>query len=643
MKKKVVLSLAILSTSVLAHEANLEDIQVVETEENQKMVDFLPSATSIKGNELIKKRQISIGDTLADEAGIQSTTFGPSASRPVIRGLDGDRIRVLQNGLGTLDASSQSLDHAIPVDTLTIDQIEVMRGPMSLLYGSSAVGGVVNLVTNRIHYEYEEGFFSKFLVQGETANLGVSSSAHLNYGKNNWMFHVDGSTRNLGDQIQYGSKDKLANTFNQQDNVAAGVSKIFDRGYVGVSFNHFNTDYGSVVEEDVTLNMTQNRFELHSEYRPESGAIRKIKFKTAQSGYFHKEIEHGETGTTFKNEGNESRLEFINKKGKIDGVSGLQTEIFNFSAKGEEAFLPTSDTEKISLFTFQQLTLGKNAYRVGGRLEHQDTAKKASTDFGPKETKNFLGYNASIGHCYDFSKTNTLETSFSYTERIPTFQELYADGNHVATGTYEKGNSDLDKEKAFGVEFTYKNSSKRNEFRGSIFGQVFNDYISLNPNGTTNADGFSEYEYVQTNAAFYGFDLENKSELKELNLGTLSVINKFDFLIGRDTKANRNLPRISPPRLTFGFELANDKWASDIEVIYHAEQTRTAPNETRTDSYYMTNIGYMYNLVGERSSLSLFARVRNIFDVEARNHVSFVKDIAALPGRNYVVGAQLQL
>src|SRR5690606_13972490 len=239
----------------------------------------------------------------------------------------------------------------------------------------------------------------------------------------------------------------------------------------------------------------------------------------------------------------------------------------------------------VSLFTFQQLTLGKNAYRIGGRLEHHDIDKEEYNS-EPKDSKNYLGYNASIGHCYDFSKTNTLETSLSYTERVPTFQELYADGNHVATGTHETGDSSLTKEKAMGIEITYKISSKRNEFRGSIFGQVFNDYISLNPNGVVNGDGFDEYEYVQTNAAFYGFDLENKSELTETKSGTLSMINKFDFLIGRDTKENRNLPRVSPPRLTLGFELAKDKWASDIEAIYHAEQHRTAPEERRTDSYY---------------------------------------------------------
>jgi len=156
----------LMTSLAFAHEEKLDDIEVSTYDETQGLVDFVPSVTKLKGQELIKKRQTSIGDMLSGEAGVQSTSFGPNSSRPIIRGLDGDRIRILQNSLGTMDASTQSLDHAIPVDTLTIDQMEIIRGPMSLLYGSSAVGGVVNLVTNRIHYSYEEGFFAKFLTQG---------------------------------------------------------------------------------------------------------------------------------------------------------------------------------------------------------------------------------------------------------------------------------------------------------------------------------------------------------------------------------------------------------------------------------------------------------------------------------------------
>lgn len=658
--KMFVLFIILLTGALRAHETQLTDIEVIEHEETQGLVDFVPSVTKITGKELIKKRQTSIGDTLGNEAGVQSTSFGPSAGRPVIRGLDGDRVRVLQNGLGTLDASTQSLDHAIPVDTLTIDQMEIIRGPMSLLYGSSAVGGVVNLVTNRIHFEYEPGFFAKALVQGETVNNGLSSALHLNYGQNNWMFHVDGSTRNLGNvdipgyahsskerQINPVSpepKDKLPNSFNQQDNVATGVSKIFKRGYVGASFNHFNTNYGSVADEEVSIDMTQNRFELHGEYRPESSLFSKYKFKTAQSDYFHKEIEGSETGTTFKNKGNESRLEVHNKRGDIRGISGLQGQLSDFSAKGEEAFLPSSETSKLALFTFQELNLGKNALRMGARLENTSIDKESSSEFGASDEKGYLGLNGSLGHCYDFTKTHVLETSFSYTERAPNFQELYASGAHLATGVFEQGDSSINKEKAYALDITFKNVESKHQFVGSIYTQVFKDYIALNPTSVTDTEsGFFINEYQQVDALFYGIDLDYQNEIMKMEKGNILLLNKFDLVRGKNTDSGKNLPRISPPRFTVGLEYQQKNWNIDGEVMYVSEQTKTAENETRTDDYAMTNIGYTYNIVGNMSSINFFARIRNIFDVEARNHVSTLKDIAPLPGRNLIVGAQFQM
>ncbi len=657
--KALLIAALLLSSTIHAHEEKLEDIEVIEHEETQGLVDFVPSVKKLKGRELTKRRQTSIGDTLSSEAGVQSTSFGPNSGRPVIRGLDGDRIRVLQNSLGTLDASTQSLDHAIPVDTLTIDQMDIVRGPMSLLYGSSAVGGVVNLVTNRIHYSYEEGFFTKFLTQGETVNNGMSSALHLNYGKNKWMFHIDGSTRNLGEQRIPGyarsskvrkadpladeAKDKLPNSFNKQDNVAVAVSRILDRGYYGVSFNHYNTLYGSVADEEVSIDMTQNRFEFHGEYRPENGLFRKIKLKSAQSDYFHREIEGGQTGTTFKNNGNETRVEGLNKSGDLNGVTGVQSQIFKFSAKGEEAFLPKSQNTKIALFTFQQLSLGKHALRFGGRLENSEIEKKSSDNFGASDEKSYLGMNASIGHCYDFSKKNTLETSLSYSERAPNFQELYANGDHLATSTFEQGDSTLIKEKATAFEVTYKNVSDKNEFTGSIYTQVFKDYISLNPTGGVSpGEGFAVYDYQQVDALFYGIDLDNRLEIGKLSRGALYFLNKFDLVRGKDTDSGKDLPRLSPPRISVGLEYASDSWTGDIEAQYVAQQTKTADFESSTEDYTLTNIGYTYHMVGNISSLDLFARVRNIFDVEARSHVSTLKEIAPLPGRNLIVGAQFQ-
>ncbi|HXH76234.1 MAG TPA: TonB-dependent receptor [Bacteriovoracaceae bacterium] len=657
MKPLILLSLILISLNLSAHmeSERLDDIQVMDHNESQNLVDFVPSVTQIKGRELQKRRQTSIGEMLQNEAGVSSTSFGPSASRPVIRGLEGDRIRILQNGLGTLDASTQSLDHAVPVDTMTIDQIELVRGPMSLLYGSSAVGGVVNLLTNRIHAVYEEGFFSQALIQGETVNNGLSSALHLNYGKSKWMLHADGSTRNLSDQRLPSHsrggvnqvKGKLPNSFNKQDNVAVGASRIMDQGHFGLSLNHFNTNYGSVAEEEIKIDMTQNRAEFHSEWRPEEGRLfRKLKFKSAQSDYKHLEIENGETGTTFKNQGNESRLEGMNKNDDLEGVTGIQTQIFKFSAKGDEAFLPTSDNARMALFTYQQLGLNeKNSLSFGSRVENADVNKRQDAIFGPGDSRNFVSINGSVGHLFKFNTQSSLATSLSYTERAPNFQELYALGDHLASGSYEEGESTLVKEKAYAFEVSFKANNQIGKTVVSAYTQVFKDFIVLNPTGNvgTSPNGLIEYEYDQADALFYGADLENRRELSELNKGVLTFISTADVVRAKDTDTGKNLPRISPPRISMGLEYAKDKWNTDIEVQHVTHQTKTSPNERWTDSYTLTNVGYMYNIIKEESNISLFGRVRNLFDVEARSHVSILKEIAPMPGRNLIIGIQAHL
>ena len=349
----------LLCFNLYAEVEKLETIEVTHQGTANTLVEFVPGVTTLRQNELKKRREISLGDTLRNEAGVQSTSYGPSAGRPIIRGLEGDRIRVLQNGLGVLDASSQSVDHAVPVDTRVIDSVEIVRGPMSLLYGSSAVGGVVNINTNRIHSNFEEGSVSEIMLQGDSSQDAFTSGAKIDHGVNNWMLHFDGGYRNANDLQIPGfarsakerdvnpstdeePEDELPNSASVQKSAALGVSRIFNKGYVGASYYFFDNRYGAVAEENVDIRMKQNRLELHGEYKVGGESLKSIKLKTAQSDYGHKEMEGSEVGTTFTNEGNESRLEFLTESENLKGVSGFQTQIFNFSAVGEEAYLPPS-------------------------------------------------------------------------------------------------------------------------------------------------------------------------------------------------------------------------------------------------------------------------------------------------------------
>jgi iron complex outermembrane recepter protein len=639
----------------------LDAIQVVGHHEDQSLLDFVPSVTTLRDEELRKRLHTTLGDTLQHEAGVTSTQFGPNASRPVIRGLDGPRIRVLQNSLSLLDASTQSVDHAIPIEPLLIDQVEIVRGPMALLYGASAVGGVVNIVTNRVHTQYEEGLVSEILTQGETVNSGLSNSARLDYGINRWMLHLDGSTKNLQDQQipryarsgarrqeeplpagEEEARDRLPNSGNRQDSLGAGVTRFFDGGFLGLSFSHIRNTYGTVVEEDVQISLKQNRFELIGEIDTHGEIFHKLRLRSAQSDYHHTEGEHqhhhlhfnnhDEEGTRFHNRGNETRLEALNRQGNLKGISGIQTQIFDFGAEGQEAYLPETKNRIYSIFTFQDYTVGANTLTAGARLE-QTGIESEARDFS------FTSYNLSAGYLRRLDQRNSASLNYSYTERAPNFQELLSDGEHMATGTFDLGDDNLRKEKAHSVELSFKNKSATSQMGLNFYAQYFKDYIALNPTGQTRGT-LDEFRYEQVDALFYGIDFDRRQQLWQNEYGVVNLLSRFDFVRARNLDDNENLPRIAPPRVLLGLEYLKGRWHTDIEAQYVSHQTKTAPEERYTRDYTLVNLGAKYTIPGERTKFDLFFRLRNLFDVEARNHVSFLKEIAPLPGRNFILGGQ---
>ena len=642
------LLIILISLSLFADE-NLETIQVSHQGTSNTLVDFVPGVTTLKQNELRKRREGTLGDTLKNEAGIQSSSFGPNASRPIIRGLEGDRIRVLQNGLGVLDASAQSVDHAVPVDTLVIDSIEIVRGPMSMLYGSSAVGGVININTTRIHSTFEEGSIQELQVQGDSSQDALSTGAKIDYGVNKWMVHIDGGYRNAndlripGDQKssrstspdgEHEGKDKLPNSGSVQKTAAVGVSKIFDKGFLGMSYYFFDNYYGAVAEENVDIKMKQNRVELHGEYLVKGDLLKSIRLKTAQSDYAHKEFDSGVVGTTFSNEGNETRLEFMTESLGIKGISGFQSQMFNFKAVGTEAYLPPSRNQILSAFTLQEFSQDKNVYSLGGRFESGHVYNQVSAG----KNKNFNGLNGSVGFRHKFSETHTGLASVSYTERLPNFQELFADGFHVASGTFEQGNDQLKKEKAYAIDLGLKYNSDAIQTNFSLYAQQFKDYTSLFLTNTPSSEpGVNISEFRQVSALFYGAEFDGKKKLGET---PLNAIVRADIVRAKDQDSGKNLPRISPPRITLGLEMVKDRWIWDVEAQYNFEQAHTADNEKRTDSFTLVNAGVIYDLVQNSGKWSFFGRLKNILNQEARLHTSTLKEIAPLAGRNIVAGVQ---
>ena len=653
------LLIALICVSAYAHEEKLQPVQIIHQGTSNTLVDFAPSVTSLKGDELKKRREITLGDTLRSEVGVQSSSFGPNASRPIIRGLDGDRIRILQNGLGVLDASANGADHAVPVDTLIVDSIEIVRGPMSLLYGSSAVGGVVNINTNRIHSKYEEGAITEFLIQGDSSQDALSTGAKLDYGVDNWMFHFDGGYRNanelrvpknhkkerVNDLGEWMNTEKLHNTQSVSKAFSLGASKIFEKGFVGVSYYFLDNDYGVIANEmedhghghghsheNVTIDMKQNRYEMHGEYILGANILKSIRLKTVQSDYKHKEIDGGHVGTTFKNSGNETRLEFMTESGNLKGISGLQANIYDFSADGDEAFLPSATGKTFALFTLQDLTVNKNTFSAGARVE------TASVDDDSANIKrDFNGISGSLGHRYQIRENLSQYVNFSYTQRIPTFQELYAEGAHIARGIYEVGDDDLKKEESYAVDIGIKHQKDEEKIGFSVYAQKFKNYISLYNTGYEDHDTDHLYmhEYRQVDAVFYGAEFDSKFQLS----GPFFVYLNGDYIRGKDDDGD-NIPLLSPARTTLGFEYLKDRMSLDIEAQYNFEQSKTAPGEHRTGDFTLLNAGFGLDMVKESGKLSFFARLKNILNQEARLHTSTLKNVAPLAGRHVVAGLQ---
>ena len=646
---KYLLLALIFSHSLMADE--LQTIEVSDHLNESPLEHYGHSAKTLHTRELKKRREVSLGDTLKNEAGVTSNSFGPNAGRPVIRGLDGDRIKILQNGLGVLDASAQSADHAVPVDTLIVDSIEIVRGPLAMLYGSSAVGGVVNVTTNRIHSNFEEGSVKEIQIQGDTATNGVSTGAKLDFGKNDWMFHLDAGFRNSNDQqipnyqVSRRARDRdptasthkndIENSASTQKQAAAGVSRIFSKGHVGVSYYFFDNYYGVVAEEDVKIKMIQNRVELHAEYRPEGEYLRAIRLKSAQSDYGHKELAGGEVGTTFANEGNESRLEFLTKMGDVRGVSGVQTQMFNFSAVGEEAFLPATRNSNLSGFTLQEIIQGQNTYTLGARFESTHVHNQES-----KDQSNFNTISGAAGYSYKFTKEFSSSLNFSLTERAPNFQELYANGPHVAVGIFEEGDKDLKTEKAYAIDWGLKYNHGQDSVQLNFYAQKFDNYIALSPTDREDGEPGEELPvsvYEQVDAVFYGADFEARDQIQN---STYTLVYRGDIVRAKNTDSGDNLPRISPPRVSVGLEKVIDRWIMDVEAQYNFEQHKISENELRTDDFTLVNLGVTYDMpIGEKN-FSSFVRLRNLLNQEARIHSSTLKEIAPLPGRNVVAGVQ---
>ncbi|WP_455914774.1 TonB-dependent receptor [Pseudomonas syringae] len=624
----------------------------------------LPS-TVLTGDKLTLSQRGSLGETLNNQPAVSSSYFGPGASRPIIRGLDGDRIRILRNGVGALDASSLSYDHAVPLDPVNVDRIEIVRGPAALLYGGSAIGGVVNTLDNRIPVESIEGIHGSGELRYGGADTTRSSAGKLEAGNGQFALHIDANARNFNDLRIPGyartsdqrtreegddEKHRLGNSDGRQEGGAVGGSYTWDDGYAGVSYSNYDSNYGSPAEQDVRIRMEQDHYAFASEVRNLSGPFTSVKLDAGYTDYKHMEIEDGEIGTTFKNKGYETRVEARHQPiGPLNGVVGAQLTRGEFSALGDEAFVPQTDTNAGALFILEELqSSDRLMLSLGGRLEHTtvDPDAKGNMRFNSADrSSSFTTGSLSSGAVYTLTPVWSLAATLGYTERAPTFYELYANGAHVATGTYEVGDVDLSKEKAVSSDLALRFDNGAHKGSVGVFYSHFSNYIgllssgrSLNDEGEEDADGIPEFTYSGVRARFAGFEAQDHWKLAETRYGNIALELSGDYTRAKNLDTGEALPRIAPLRLNSGLLWELDKWQARVDVEHASSQHNVPDNESGTDGYTTlgASAGYKFDLGG--SQWLAFVNGENLTNQTVRYASSILRDIAPAQGRSVEVG-----
>lgn len=642
----------------------LSPVIVTATPIGSELFDLAPPASALEGPQLRLRTQSTLGETLGAELGVSSTYFGPNASRPIIRGLDGDRIRVLQNGTGVIDASAASFDHATSVEPLLIERAEVVRGPATLMYGGNAVGGVVNTTDSRILREPLRGASGSVEARFGTQASERAQVAKVALGDGRLGLTADFSRRHAADlripdfarssrrressplPPEDEARGRLPNSAHRSDGAGLGMSFAWDRGFAGLSGSQYNTRYGTVAEPDVSIGLQQRRYEFATELREVNTFVKALRLRSAYSDYKHIEFEQTNPGTEFASNGHNTRLELLHQPfGRVQGAFGLELQNSKFSALGDEAFVPNTRTQLADVFVYEEASLGALKLSGGVRVGRADVRALEDARFGQAEARRFTPKSAALGAVYGLNPAYALAIQGSYNERAPTFQELYANGPHIATNAFEVGNRSLGLERSHGIDFSLR--KRTGPLTGSIgvFYNRFKNYVGLFDSGTTDQrdpadpdDDLPIFNYRAVPADFRGVEGQLRWLAVESSAGRLSLEARFDTTRARNRDTGQSLPRIPPLRFGGGVVYQIGGWMARIDVLRANKQDRVSENEAPTDGYTMPDAAVSHTMRVGPSQIEWFVRGINLLNAEARLHTSFLKEIAPLGRRGAMVG-----
>ena len=652
--------------------------------------DALSGIAVLHGDDLTAAIRPSIGETLAKTPGVSASSFGPSASRPVLRGLQGERVRVLTNGIGSIDVSNTSADHAPAINPVLAQRIEVLRGPQSLQFGSSAIGGVVNVIDKRIPDKIPDEPVHLVALgtygTAATERTGAASlEAPLGGG---WVIHADGSYQRTNDiriggyaltpalraqalassllppdpeadpEIDFAANaaisGKLPNTASKSWSAGAGIAYINDGGNIGVAYSHIDNLYGVPIrfatqpgqtQEAPRLQMHQDRIDARAEVNLGEGLFDKLSLRYAYADYSHFELgPDGVVGTAFYNKGMEGRLVLTQSdRGGWKGASGAQFMIRDFNVIGNEAFLPRNITDQIGVFTLQQLVTGPVTIEAGARYEHTVlTSKPLASQPQFADTKlSFNAVSVALGAAYNFTPDWKFGVNLSRVERAPAGEELFANGPHAGTEAFEIGDPNLVKENAWSVEALLRGGTDSFTFEASAYHSWFGNFVYEDRTGAIE-DGLPVYQARQADARLWGFEVQASARLGQTGPWTFSVDGLADY-VHAEVAGSGPAPRIPPLRFLGGVKAKSAHLDFGVDVERVTGQTRVAALETTTPGYTMVNAELTWHPQGKNSPLTVLLSANNLFDVDARRHASFLKDFAPLAGRDFRVTLRLEI
>lgn len=654
----------------------LDRVEVTASPLRNGIDDIAQPVSVLTGAELDKAKANTLGETVAGEAGVQSTFFGVGVGRPIIRGQEGSRVQVLANSMLTGDVSTISADHAVTLEPFLADQIETLRGPSVLLYGSGAIAGAVNVVDGRVPTRnYDEDFGGRAELRYNANNDGYTGMGRLdgNAAAGALSWHVDVLTRDFddyeipgyafsqalideelaeGEELDHFARGKQPNSNLTTDSAAAGLSWFGEKTWIGASFSLYDTDYGippgaheheegdpdeeeEHEQEYVRIDMEQYRVDVQGGVR-DVGSFRNVNVRLAYTDYRHQELEGRETGTRFDSDTFELRAEAVQNTWRgWDGAFGMQYVNNEFNAVGEEAFVPQTETVDWGFFVLQERTFGPFKLELGGRYDNVAVRPQADG----LSQRSFDLFSLSLGGIWKLNELFHVTLNLDDAERAPVAEELFAYGPHVATGLFEIGDAGLGKETSFGGDLGLHFHTGSIEASVSVFRNDYDDYTYLLEDGTE-LDGLPVALWTQTDATFEGWEaqaswdfLENDSGLWTLNFITDRV---------KATQANGDyLPRIAPARIGADLVWALGGWSAGFGVLHVYDQDDTAPGETPTEGYNWWDANLSYTWDRDGTDFEVFLNGANLGNEEARVATSYLKDFAPLPGRSIEAGFRI--